>query len=119
MREVIQTTLDRLQEVAAKLDEIEAKIALAASIEASLVNVRAKHDKAFADMAEGQRQLEAARAAHAREMSAMEASVKVAKAKVFGLVGEVERRQAEINDLRRYHDELLASIQSLKRRLHA
>jgi hypothetical protein len=79
--------------------------------------VRAAHEEALAELASAQRQLDAARLEHKKDMGAMDASYRVAKAKVFELLEEAKAKQTEIDGLRQYHDELLASIQSLRTRL--
>jgi hypothetical protein len=119
IREVITDAINQLNVVLENYEEIAAATESISEIKASLVNVKAAHEKAYAELVEEQRLLDEARANHKRDMATMETSFKVAQSKVFKLIEEAKAKEAEIQGLRQYHDELLASIESLKKRLHA
>jgi hypothetical protein len=119
MREVIQNAVDGLAALLAKYDEVSAAIESLGAVKAQLVSAQAAHNEALAQLAEGQRVLAVAQLDHKRSMEAMEGSLRVAQAKVFGLIEEAQAKQTEIDGMRQYHDELLASIQSLKKRLES
>jgi chromosome segregation ATPase len=115
MRELLQSAIDGLTALLARYDEAAAAIESLGSVTAQLLSVRAAHEEALAELASEERRLEALRA----ERATREASVKVVRAKVAALIDEAEAKRAEIEELRQYHDELLASIAALKRRLAA
>jgi hypothetical protein len=119
MRDLIVNAVDRLTALLAQWDEVAAATTSLGEVEASLVNVRAAHERAAAELAEMERLLAAAQLDHKRSMEAMAGSLRVAQAKVFEQHEEYEANQTKIDAQRKYHDELLASIQSLRTRLES
>jgi hypothetical protein len=68
IRDKLTKAIDALQSLSAKFDQINATIASQGEVEASLVNIKAAHDKALAELAEDQRALAVARTKHKAEM---------------------------------------------------
>jgi chromosome segregation ATPase len=119
VRDVITNAIDGLQALLARYDEVTKAIDSLVSVQASLASVKATHDKAAAELAEGQRVVEAARAKHKEEMAAMEIAVRSARAQLAALVDEAKAKQTELDGMQRQHNEVLASMQSLRTRVGA
>jgi hypothetical protein len=102
IRDKLTTALDQLKALSAKFDQINATVASQRDVEASLVNVRASHDKALAELTEGQRALEVARAKHKAEMVFMETAARDAGAQLAGLAeGMQTLHDASVANLRK------------------
>ena len=117
MRDLITNAIDALQKLADKWDEIAATTTSLVQVEASLANVRASHDRAMADLNDQQRLLEAARKEHDLKMSAMKTASHAAEAQLAKLVQAAETKQSELDAMRTQHDQIIASMHSLKMRM--
>jgi hypothetical protein len=102
-----------------KLDEVAGLIAKRGEVEASLANVKAAHEKAMAQLAEGQRVLAAAQAEHKGKMAALETAARGASSELGRVVAERDAAVAQRDEARRQHEEILASMQSLRTRVGA
>ena len=102
-----------------KLDEVAGLIAKRGEVEASLANVKAAHEKAYAALGEQQRVLAAAEAEGKRKMAAMETATREITARLAGVTKECDAAVAQRDEARREHEEIMASMQSLSRRVGA
>jgi hypothetical protein len=102
LHNTLQTALDALRALSAKFDQIDATITNQGEVEASLVNVKAAHDKALAELGEEQRLLAEARTKHRSEMSAMADAARDAGAQLSALTeGMRVLHEASVQNLRK------------------
>ena len=117
LREVLRTALNGLQALADKYDEIAAVTASLKGCQASLANVRSDHDRTLAELNEAQRQLMATEAAHKKMLAEMEDISRSVQAKYCDLARKYDEKQVAIDAQRAEHDQILASMHSLKLQL--
>jgi hypothetical protein len=105
--------------VAVQWDQVAGLIAKRGEVEASLANVKATHEKVYAALGEQQRVLAAAEAEGKRKMAAMETATREITARLAGVTKECDAAVAQRDEARREHEEIMASMQSLSRRVGA
>src|SRR6516162_9132070 len=119
VRDAITNAIAGLQAVAVQWDQVAGLIAKRGEVEASLANVKAAHEKAYAALGEQQRVLAAAEAEGKRKMAALETAARGATSELGKVVAERDAAEARTAEARRQHEEIMASMQSLSRRVGA
>jgi hypothetical protein len=109
-RDAITDAIAGLQVLLVQWDQVAAATARRGEVEASLANVRAAHEKAYAALAEEQRILEAARVKHKLQTAAYEGEL-------AGLIKRCEDKRAEVARLQAAEDQIIANVGSLRKRL--
>src|SRR5215469_13816207 len=114
LRDLITSAVDALGALLAEYDEVVAATSQLKQVGASLANVRISHDKAFAQLTEAERLLAEAKQNHEKDMTAAAAEHRAVKAQVAEVMAQYEAKRKEVEATRQEHDQILASIESLR-----
>jgi hypothetical protein len=119
VREVITNAIAGLQVLLVQWDEVARAIASLGEVKASLANVKATHEKAYAALGEQQRVLAAAEAEHKRKIAALAQAERGATSELGRVVAERDAAVAQRDKAQRQHEEIMASMRSLSRKVGA
>jgi hypothetical protein len=119
VRDAITNAIGGLQVLLVQWDQVAAAIASRGEVEASLANVKAAHEKAYAALGEQQRVLAEAEAEGGRKIAALKSAIGGLEAQLGKVVAERDSAQAQRDEARRQHEEIMASMQLLRTRVGA
>jgi chromosome segregation ATPase len=116
-RELIGKVIAGLQDLLERYDEVIEVTTQINTVKASLASVNAAHDKALAELTEQQAQLETAKADLKRQQAVNEDLSAKGTAQLAALVDKRNAQQAEIDAQMTLHNNLIASMGSIRAKL--